>query len=471
MPVFPPDVLAAWTGGRWTRPPDRPIVGVRHETPAVVAGDLFVALRGERRDGHEFVGQAFALGAAAALVSEDFAAREGAAHPLLAVRDPRVALTAMARGHRHGCRAHVIGVTGSVGKTTVKEMVAAVLAEEGPVTCTKGNWNNDLGLPLSLLAMEPDDLHGVFEIGMNHPGELAPLCDLMRPDWGVMSRVGPAHIEFFENEEAIADEKATLLRALPEAGVALLAADEPWFERMRPSARCRVVTVALDTDADYRARRDVAARRFVVRERSGAEYGYPARMPGEAGVRNALRAVAVGRERGLSPGAIASALDRFRAPPMRGGVEEVGGLRWVNDAYNANSISMDASIDAFAESFCPGRKWLVLGGMRELGVSGEALHRIIGRRLAGAPWAGLIVKGALAEGIAAGALEAGFPADRIRRAGDAREAAAALVDAGAGEGDTVLVKGSRGERMEDVIREWSVLRGVAVADEGHRNGH
>lgn len=466
MPHFPPEALAAWTGGRWTRLPARAPSGVRHETASVRPGDLFVALRGERRDGHEFVREAFGRGAAAAVVGEGFAAAHADAGPLLMVGDTRRALAALAAGHRARCVARIVGVTGSLGKTTVKEMIAAILAADGPTACTRGNWNNDLGLPLSLLEMDPADRHGVFEIGMNHPGELAPLCALLRPDWGVMTRIGPVHLEFFADEAAIADEKATLVRALPPGGLAVLAADEPWFERVAAAARCRVVTVALaPADADYAGRAGPGGG-LVVRERSGAESFHPLPGPGAAVLRNALRAVAVGREAGIPAERIARALAGFRLPPMRGGEVDVAGVRWFNDAYNASPLSLEEAVATFAASV-PGRRWLALGGMLELGATGPELHRRAGRALAAHRWEGLVVKGPLAAGMADGAREAGFPADRIHRADDARGAAEALAAAGLAPGDAILIKGSRGERMEDVMAEWARRQGVEPPEAAH----
>ena len=237
--MFEADQLAAWTGGRWTRTPAAAVRSVRHDSSEAGPGVLFLALRGANTDGHRYVDHAFARGAAGAVVEEAFAAGRPDAGPLLVVGDTRRALGDLARGHRARMTGRVVGVTGSVGKTTVKDMAAAVLAAAGPVARTRGNFNNDIGLPLSLLDADPAAAHGVFEIGMNHPGELAALCALLRPAWGLMARVGPVHLEFFADEAAIAGEKATLLRALPADGLAVLAADEPWLGLFRAAAPCR----------------------------------------------------------------------------------------------------------------------------------------------------------------------------------------------------------------------------------------
>lgn len=464
--MFDAGQLAAWSGGRWTRPPPVAVRAVCHDSSEAAPGALFVALRGERTDGHAYVADAFARGAAAAMVEEGFAAAHAAAGPLLTVGDTRRGLWDLARGHRGRMTGRLIGITGSVGKTTVKDMTAAVLAVAGPVASTRGNFNNDIGLPLSLLGADPASPNGVFEVGMNHPGELAPLCGLLRPRWGLLTRVGPVHLEFFADEAAIADEKAELLRALPADGLAVLAADEPWFDFLRAAAPCRVVTVALDTPADYAGREDPAdPNRLSVTGPAGFAVACRLPMRGRPVLRNALRAVAAGREAGLDAAAIADALERFIPPPMRGGDRVVAGVTWVDDAYNASPVSMEAALDTFASH--PARtKWVALGGMRELGLRGPALHREVGRLAAAGPWAGIVVAGDLASPIADGAVAAGWPADRLWRC-DGPAGAAAVLAERARPGDAVLIKGSRGERMEGVLAEWARLAGAPMEAQAH----
>ncbi|MBM4153517.1 MAG: UDP-N-acetylmuramoyl-tripeptide--D-alanyl-D-alanine ligase [Lentisphaerae bacterium] len=465
--MFTPEQLAAWTGGRWTHPPRAPLLAIRHDSSETGPGVLFLAVRGERTDGHRFVADALARGAEGAIV-EPAAATAGlpAGAPLLVVGDTRRALLDLASGHRARMTGRIVGVTGSVGKTTVKDLAAAVLAAAGPVARTRGNFNNDLGLPLSLLAADPSVAHGVFEIGMNHPGELAPLCRLLRPHWGVMALVGPVHLEFFAGEAAIAEEKATLLRALPADGLAVLAADEPWFDLLRAAAPCRVVTVALDTPADYRGRADPAdPRRLLVTGPDGA--GIDCRLPvrGQPMLRNALRAVAAGREAGVSAESIAGAVAAFEPPPMRGGERAIAGVTWVNDAYNSSPVSLQAALETFAVHPAR-RRWVVVGGMRELGRSGADLQNEAGRQAAAGPWTGIVVVGALAAPVADGAVGAGWPAERLWRC-DGPPAAAALLAERLRPGDAVLLKGSRGERMEEVLAEWARLAGAPAEAPAH----
>ena len=355
--MFSPELLSAWSGGEWSGAP-RPVGRVQKDSKQIEPGDLYVALRGERFDGHDFVVEAFGRGAAAAMVARAWTPPSGVG-PLLRVDDPLRALGDLARGYRQTLSARIIGVTGSLGKTTVKELIASALSVAGDVARTLGNWNNAIGLPLSILAMRPSDAFGVFEIGMNHPGELAPLCDILRPDWGVLTRIASVHIEFFPSEEAIAEEKSTLLQALPPDGVAFLAADEPWFDLLRARARGRVVTVAWDGAPDYLGQFDPAlADRITVRERLGRWAEYPLPGPGEPMRRNALRAIAVAREMALPPEQIAAGLVRYAPPPMRWETVEVGGVHWINDAYNASPLSMVAALRTFREETAALRRWL-----------------------------------------------------------------------------------------------------------------
>ncbi len=456
--MFEAAQLAAWCGGRWTFRPAAPITRVVHDSRHVGPGALFVAVAGARDDGHRFVADAFARGAVAALVRADSEPARRPPGPLLLVGDTRRALTDLARGHRARWRGHVIGVTGSVGKTTAKDLAAALLAPLGPVAGTIGNWNNDVGLPLSMLAADAAAAWAVFEVGMNHPGELAPLCNLLKPHWAILTRIGPVHIEFFENEEAIACEKATLLRALPPNGLAILAPDEPWYDLLRASAPCHLVTAGLTEAADYVGRRDpVDPVRLLVRGPRGLSLDVRLPLRGEAFARTALRAIAVAAEAGAPPEKIARRLEQFRPPPMRGGEETIGGVIWINDAYNANPISVFAALQALAEHPSP-RRWVVLGAMRELGRHSAAYHAAAGREAACGPWEGIVIVGPEAAPVADGAVSAGWPVARLARCRTPEEAAEWLRPRLA-QGDAVLVKASRGERLERVIEAWAARTG------------
>ncbi len=442
---FTPQELARWTGGRWSREPAAPIIGFVIDSRALAWGELFIALPGERADGHAFLEVAASRGAAGALV------RRGThcdALPVLEVEDPKHALVAMARAHRDRLAGAFVAITGSSGKTSVKEMTADLLSLAGPTARTRGNWNNELGLPLSLLAMKPSDRFGVFEVGMSHPGELAPLCALLRPHVSVVTNVGPVHIEFFESEEAIAHEKAEVLRGLGEGGVAVLSSDDPWFALLRAEVKSELKTVSLRRDADYRIEAG-ASPLFVVTEwASGESVAMEAPIPGAHVLTNAGLAIAVARHYGVAWDAIREGLRAFHPPGMRWQRQRVGEVLFINDAYNANPMSMIAALEAFAATPVAGRRWLVLGAMRELGLRAEEEHVKLGSAVAEGPWAGLVTVGAEGEWIRRGAQSRGF--QRVHGADDPVAAARVLKDL-IRAGDAVLLKASRGVQLEMVL--------------------
>lgn len=448
-PRFNADELAAWSGGRWRGRPPAAVTGFAIDSRAVKPGDCFLALPGSKTDGHDFLAAARAQGAACALVRADREMPDELSDfPLLCVADPKTALTAIAREHRARLTGRFIAITGSSGKTSVKEMIADLLGALGPVARTKGNWNNDIGVPLSLLTMRPEDVFGVFEVGMNHPGELDPLCALVRPELSVVTCVGPVHIEFFENEEGIAREKAAVVRALGPDGVAVLPADDKWFAVLKSYARCPIKTVSLAGDADYRVEPGTPPRFAVTEWATGESVVFDAPLPGRHVLSNAGLAIAVARHYEVSWDAIAERLRAFRPPAMRWEPREIDGVRYINDAYNANPMSMRAALDAFASTPVAGRRWLVLGAMYELGAHARDYHEELGRALAQGPWAGAILVGAEGEWIRIGAAKAGF--DALYRAADAADAARVLKTL-IRPGDSVLLKASRGVGLEKAL--------------------
>lgn len=447
-PVFIPRDLERWTNGHWTREPSLSISGFAIDSRAVQPGELFIALSGERADGHAFLDAARAKGAAGAIVRRGALAVAGD-FPLLETDDPKAALTDLARAHRARLTGQFIAITGSSGKTSVKEMTADLLSLAGPTARTRGNWNNDLGLPMSLLAMKPDDRFGVFEVGMSHPGELEPLCALLQPHVSVITNVGPVHIEFFESEEAIAREKATVVRALGPNGLAVLPLDDPWFHVLRSCAPGPFKTVSLCTTADYRIEAG-APPRFVVTEwASGETVAFDAPLPGRHVLSNAGLAIAVARHYGIAWEALAARLRDYRPVGMRWEQRTLAGVLFINDAYNANPMSMRAALQAFSATTVRGSRWLVLGSMRELGESAEREHVELGRAIAAAgDWAGLVAVGPSGEWIRRGAQAGGFL--KLHEAEDPA-AAGRLLKGLIQPGDAVLLKASRGDRLEGVL--------------------
>lgn len=454
MPNFDAREVAQWTGGKWCFGQPGAIAGVSTDSRTLCRGALFVALRGPLFDGHSFIGEAFARGAVGAVISENTDAMPREDRPLLRVPDTAQALRDMAANYRRRIQVAIVAVTGSVGKTTVKEMVADVLARRLRVARSRGNWNNEIGVPLSLLAMEPETRVGVFELGMNHPGELASLCRMLQPDWGLVTTIGPVHLEFFKSVEAIAAEKSILLKSLPSGGVAVLRCDEPYFEILRAATPCRVITLALSGAADYLGSPPDAQGQMEIRERAtGEACRLQAPLPGAHHAANTLFAAAVGRAHGLAWEEIQAALESYRSPPMRWERQIVAGVTIINDAYNANPVSMAAALRTFAELPVAGGRWLVLAGMLELGPSEEQWHRDLGSSLAPGPWAGIITVGSLGAVIAREAVNAGVSAARVFPCAD-HAAAAEVLGRRLQPGDAVLVKASRGQHLEQVLALW-----------------
>ncbi len=435
MICFSPEELAQWAGSVWSGTVPPPIRGVSHDTRTLKIGDLYVAVRGDRFDGHDFVEQAFEKGAVGALVADDFFL-DG--YPLLKVPDTLKGLQDLARGYRDTWTGTVVGITGSVGKTTVKEMCAEVLSQKGLVHRTAGNFNNHIGLPLSMLSMPRTAAYGVFEIGMSHPGEIAALAENLRPNIAIISDICNAHRESFDSLEAIAREKAALLTSLPSSGLAILDRDSEWFELMSDQTCARTVSISFGAAGDYVGYKVGDS----VLEVNGFEYTMP--LPGDHIMRNALRAIALGLELGEEPSAIAAGLRRFKNPPMRWQEHKINGVHFVNDAYNANPLSMRAGLQTFAELKGAGKKWAVLGGMRELGESEAAEHAALGRFVDELNFDGVVAVGALAAQIQCSRTE------RIYYCAEAAEAAQILKN-NLRTDDCVLLKASRAERLERVL--------------------
>ena len=447
--IFDTQRLADWSAGTWDRAVEQSIDRIVHDSRQARPGSLYIAIQGERLDGHDFISDVHSRGATAALVAEGFALPEGIDLPLLRVADTRKALKDLAREYRKTVGTLVVGITGSAGKTTVKDMIADVLETQGRTSRTPGNWNNDIGLPLSLLAMQPRSEFGVYEVGTNHPGEIGELCDILQPLCGVITSVGSSHIGHFGSVDAIADEKAALLRSLPSEGVAILDRDDERFAYFSSQTEARIVTVSRKGDADYVMHVDDVGdggSTRVVEQASGLTYTINLPLPGEHVRQNALKALAVAREFGVKPEAVVQALEAFEAGSMRWQEEEAGGFRLINDAYNANPLSMSAALSAFAEmDVGSAGKWLVLGGMHELGTFEDDAHAALGVEATAGDWAGVCFVGPFAKKIAAGA------ADNQCIICEDNAAVVAQLQALAAPGDTILLKGSRAEHLEHII--------------------
>src|SRR5579872_3536102 len=433
------------------------LAGVSIDSRAVGRGQLFIAIRGPRHDGHDFVAAALQAGAEAAVVASERVSSypAGIRGRLFAVGDTLAALQDLARAVRRAWGRRIAAVTGSVGKTTTKEILAALLGAKFRVLKSEGNLNNEYGLPLTLLRLEPEDKAAVVELGMSHGGELRRLAEIAEPEVGVVTRVAPVHLEFFASVEEIALAKRELIEGLAGAEpVAVLNADDPRVARFAEVARGRVLTFGCGGAADFRAERiqDHGA--------AGSEFdfigpGERARLrlalPGRHSIENALAALAAASVWGVGAAEAADVLRNIKVGEMRGRLLEfAAGFALINDSYNSNPVALAAMVDLLMKTGDYRRRILAAGEMLELGPGSANLHREAGRRTAAQRLDCIVAVQGHAAQIVNGAIEEGMPASRAHFFGDSSAAAAFLAEF-IEPGDLVLVKGSRGVKMERIV--------------------
>jgi UDP-N-acetylmuramoyl-tripeptide--D-alanyl-D-alanine ligase len=451
---FSADELVGATGGRLLARSDRPILGAAVDSRELASGNLFVALPGERTDGHRFVGAALDVGAAAILVAEppDAWLLEGRDATVVLVADPLRGLQAIAAEWRTRFDPLVVGVTGSIAKTSTKEAVAAVLGAAMPTLRNEGNQNNEIGLPLTVLRLRGEHRAAVLEMGMYVGGEIADLARIGRPEIGIVTAVQPVHLSRIGTIEAIEQAKGELVEALPDDGVAILNADDERVRRMASRTRARAMTYGFAADADVRAE-DVVSRgadgmrfRLVA---SGIDGQVAIPSLGRLAVHNALAGAAVGLAAGIPLEMIVAGLGTGWSAPHRGELIRVGDVTIIDDSYNASPGSVAAALELLAGM--DGRRIAVLGEMLELGSEHEVGHRRVGE--AAATLADrLIVVGAGAVAVADGAQRAGMPPEAITTVAD-RVAARERLLAELRPGDVVLVKASRGIALDELVAE------------------
>ena len=428
------------------------VSGISTDTRTLRAGNMFVAIRGKRFDGHDFVFTAAEKNTACAMVDERYREAIGGEAPpvsLIVVPDTVEAIGALAARVREDSSIPWVGVTGSAGKTTTKELLAAALGELGPVLKSPASFNNRIGVPLTVLALDEKHRAAVVEVGTGAPGEIAPLARIVRPTVTVVTTIGPAHLEGFGDVATVAREKAELVKALAPGGVAILPADSEWLGTLRDAASGRVVTFGLSEGADLRAE-DVAqfedgTVRFAV---GGVDVTL--HLVGRANVTNALAAIAAAEVAGVGRAEAICRIAEVEPPPMRGRLREGNRLRVYEDCYNANPLSFQAALAAWAGFPARGRRWVVAGDMCELGGDSPALHEELGERIARAGAELVVAIGEFAEDVARGARAAGLAASAIEVTAGAEEAAKIAVELSR-EGDLVLVKGSRAVGLEIVV--------------------
>ncbi len=433
---------------------------VSTDSRTIKPGELFVALRGENFEGHDFVESSAKAGATGALIDLNWTGSVPKNFVLLRATDTLQAYQMLAANYRRSLALKVLAITGSNGKTSTKDFAASVLARRFRVTKTEGNFNNHVGLPRTILEATSGDEIAVWEIGMNHPGEIAALAKIAAPDAAIITNIGVAHIEFMGSREAIATEKGALAEAIDPQGTVILNADDPFSEGIAARTRARVV-LAGTTGGTVRAieiRQSAEGSEFTIVE--GA-HRCRAQLPvaGLHMVQNALLAVAAGRAFGLSIEECAGGLAAAPLTKARLQIKQIGGVQFLDDSYNANPDSMKAALRTLVELDAEGKRIAVLGEMRELGAESERGHREVGETAATLGLDQLITIGDVAKLIAEGARTGGL--DKVWSARSTAEAAKLLGEV-AEPGDLVLIKGSRAARTEEVIEQFRSQNSAVV---------
>lgn len=412
-------------------------------------GDFFLALSGENFDGHCFLEQAVRVGAAGAIVSKPVSLPAG--FVLLQVNDTLEALQQIAARYRASLAIQIVGVTGSNGKTSTKDLTAAVLDQKFSVLKTEGNFNNHVGLPLTLLRADKSHQVGVIELGMNHPGEIAPLARIAAPTIGIITNIGVAHIEHMGSRDAIALEKGMLAEALPAEGFLVQCVSDDYAMAIAKRSKATAVLAGFDA-GDIQAsglREGLEGTCFTVRANGeSAEAFLP--VPGRHMVQNALLAVATGMALGVSLEECMAALSAAKLTKGRLQQKVIRGIHFVDDSYNANPDSMIAALHTLGRLPVGGRRIAVLGRMNELGAHAESGHRRVGQAAAQAKMDLVIGVGDGAKWITEEASQAGAAVEHV----ESTEGAVALLRSQVKAGDIVLIKGSRSVRMEKVIEEF-----------------
>ncbi len=416
-------------------------------------GDLFIALTGERFDGHDFVLEVIRKGVVAVMIERGRTIEPRPECAVIEVANTRQAYGALGALYRKQFSLPVIAVGGSNGKTSTKELIAAVLRQKLNPLWSEASFNNDVGVPATLLRLERAHQAAVFEVGTNHPGELAALVKLVQPQYGVITNIGREHLEFFGDLDGVAREEGALAEALPADGKLFLNGDNEWSDAIAKRTKATVVRVGSGANCDWRMRNvkmDKNGSTFTVDARQKEFSGsYRIGLLGRHQVGNALFAIALGAELGLRRDEIKRGLASCEPAKMRLQLYEAAGVRVLDDAYNANADSMVAALEVLRELPCKGRRVAVLGDMAELGSHTEAAHAEVGRRAVELGVEQLIAVGKNAGTMAQAARSAGL--SRVIELADA-EAAAAAIKSFLKPGDTVLLKASRSARLERIAQ-------------------
>ncbi|HYM78002.1 MAG TPA: UDP-N-acetylmuramoyl-tripeptide--D-alanyl-D-alanine ligase [Candidatus Dormibacteraeota bacterium] len=444
--------IADFTSAAGDFPGDEVAQGYSIDSRTVGKGELFFAVKGERLDGHDYVDAALERGATAAVVRKDQVHRFPGKNRLLAVEDTLVALQSLATAVRKVWGKPLVGVTGSAGKTTTKEAIAHVLSSRFRVLKSEGNFNNHFGLPLMLLKLELAHDVAVIEMGMSHAGEIRALAKIAQPEIGAVTNVAPVHLEFFDSLAGIARAKYELVESLPASGTAVLNADDYYVSQFGRDFKGKVIAYGTSATADVRAENiqscGAEGSKFDVVTANGREAA-TLHMVGEHNILNALAGVAVGLARGLTLSETVGALATLKPADKRGQVLQLGNITVINDCYNSNPKALNAMVDALA-AMVAGRRIVVAGEMLELGPAGEEMHRAAGQHVAAKKIDMLVGVRGVAQAMVDGAKQSGAHAQFVATPEDAGEWLARHTR----DGDVVLLKASRGVKLEKALETW-----------------
>jgi UDP-N-acetylmuramoyl-tripeptide--D-alanyl-D-alanine ligase len=453
------EILLA-TGGTLLRRGKKDRFGeVVTDSGKVKRGSVFLALKGERLDGHRFVRDAVRRGASCVVIHRDLRPSHFGGAAAIKVRDTLTALGDLAHHRRETYGPKVLAITGSNGKTTTKEMLAAILEEasfegtplRGKVLKTEGNFNNLVGLPLTLLRLGKKHKAAIIELGTNHPGEIDRLAEIAHPDMGIVTSVAAAHLEGLNSLAGVAREKGALYRRIQPGGMIAVNMDDPWVRRLGNRFKGKKITYGRGGDVRAERWRPVGAKGMLLYLRVGLRHArIRLNFIGEHNVVNATGAAAMAYGFGVSLAAIRRGLEKAKPFRMRMELDQWMDVGIINDAYNANPASMEAAVKTLAGIECFGERSAVLGDMFELGRQSRQQHWQLGRQVARARLDRLYLLGAQAKQVRRGAAGAGMPAERIVIGKDHADLASRL-RSHLKKGDWLLVKGSRGMKMEKVL--------------------
>nr|MBU1328395.1 UDP-N-acetylmuramoyl-tripeptide--D-alanyl-D-alanine ligase [Candidatus Omnitrophota bacterium] len=444
------DVLTAVKGKLLSGNMEEILTGVSTDTRKIKKGELFLAIKGDRFDGHSFILDAVSKGAGGVLVQEGGITNANFKLPdvsFISVNDSVKALGNIGNFHRSRFTIPIIGITGSNGKTTTKEMTAVILSKKFNALKNFGTENNNIGVPLTLMRLNSEHNIAVLEMGMNHLGEIRWLSEIARPTVAIITNIGHSHLEYLEDVDTVLKAKVEILEHMDKDAKLILNADDEYLKKIKTNLK--TVWFGFDKEADFYADK-INLEPDGINFRLNGKWDISLGVLGRHNVYNALSAIACAWDFGISIDEIKDALKEFRVPNMRMEVKRFGDIKIINDTYNANPQSMKQAIEALRDMTTEGRKILIAGDMLELGTFSSRFHHLVGKQAAESGIDLIVAVGKLAEHVGKGAQEAGMSNRKIKLCAvmkDAREKVATLIK----KGDTILVKGSRAMRMEEIV--------------------